>query len=98
MDFSEYLLSLLNEETTYIEAESVGENQPLRNIIFDYFGYVQAGTNGLGEKTVNYNSSFGSYDVVAVYKFDGYEKSLSDNGQIVYINDNIYVYVKRTGF
>ena len=98
MEFSDYMLSLLNEDTPYVEAEPVGENQLLRDIVFDCFGSVQSGTNGLGEITVNYYSSLGSYDVIAVYKLDGYEKSLSDDGQTVYINDNMYVYVIRIRF
>ena len=98
MDFSEYLLCCLNEDTTYIEAEPVGENQVLRDIAFGCFASVQAGTNGLGEITVNYYSSFGSYDIVAVYKPDGYEKSLTGDWKTVYINNNMYVYVIRMRF
>ena len=96
MDFSEYLLSFLNEDTTYIEAEPVGENQALRNIVFDCVGSVTAGTNAMGEISVIYRSSSDSYDTVIIFMPEGYDKSSTEDENTVYINNNMYVFVIRT--
>ena len=97
-EFSEYQLSLLDENNTMFEIEREGDMQEMRDIVFKYFGTAYAGKNGYGELTVNYNHDMNHpYYITCYYCKDGVNRSPYGNETEKVIGDNIYISLWNTG-
>lgn len=97
-EFSEYQLSLLDENNTVFEIEREGDMQEMRDIVLKYFGSAYAGKNGLGEITVNYNHGMNHpYCITCYYYKDGVNRSPYGNETEKVIGDNIYISLWNTG-
>ena len=97
-EFSEYQLSLLDENNTMFEIEREGDMQEMRDVVFKYFGTAYAGKNGYGELTVNYIHEMNHpYYITCYYYKDGVNRSPYGNETEKVIGDNIYISLWNTG-
>lgn len=97
-EFSEYQLSLLDENNTVFEIEREGDMQEMRDIVFKYFGRACAGEDGSGDVTVVYNHEMNHpYYITCIYYKDGVNRSPYGNETEKVIGDNIYIYLLVNG-
>lgn len=97
-EFSEYQLSLLDENNTMFEIEREGDMQEMRDIVFKYFGTAYAGKNGAGEFIVNYVDEMSHpYYIDCIYYQDGVNRSPYGNETEKVIGENIYICLWNTG-
>lgn len=97
-EFSEYQLSLLDENGTMFEIEREGDMQEMRDVVFKYFGTAYAGKNGTGELIVNYvDEMHHTYYISCIYYKGGTNRSPYGNETEKVIGDNIYISLWNTG-
>ena len=97
-EFSEYQLSLLDENNTVFEIEREGDMQEMRDIVLKYFGPAYAGKNGAGEVIVNYVDEMSHpYYIDCIYYQDGANRSPYGTETEKLIGDKIYIYLWNTG-
>ena len=97
-EFSEYQISLLDDNNTVFEIEREGDMQEMRDIVLKYFGYSYAVKNSEEEITVNYNHEMNHpYFITCCYYNDGVNRSPYGNETEKVIGDKIYIYLWNTG-
>ncbi|MBP1545842.1 MAG: hypothetical protein J6A37_04475 [Oscillospiraceae bacterium] len=101
IEFTEYQSSLTLERKSGFIIEHEGEMQDKRDIIFQYFRTSSTGIDEDGNAIVSYQckcGKYGSYEITLLY-FKGYGKNSNDDTETsVTINDNMRIFMLRTGF
>lgn len=92
-EFSEYQLSLMNEDNSYMIIERDGDMQEMRDIVLEPFGYyANAGINVNGEAIVNYSREASeTYMITCSYYKDGINRSPYGNDREKLIDDCIWL-------
>jgi len=101
VEFTEHQSSLTLERKSGFIIEPEGEMQEKRDIIYKYFSTSSTGIDEDGNAIVSYQckcGKYGSYEITLLY-FKGYGKNSNDDTETsVTINDNMRIFMLRTGF
>ena len=95
-EFSEYQISLLNDDDTYFIVEREGDMQEMRDIVFQPFNSATVGTNGSGEVSVWFYLHMTSYEISCYYCPNGIKKPDDDQSKV--IDDCIWIAFFRTAY
>lgn len=89
-EFSEYQLSLLNEDTPSFKIEKDGDMQDMRDIVFEYFSEARAYIFYENNLIIRYSKTFDSFIVVVTYEENGLTSDITENEQYTIFNDHMY--------
>ena len=96
-EFSEYQISLLNDDNTSFNIEREGDMQEMRDIVFRPFQQATVGTNSSsGEVSVWFYLYMPSYEINCYYCPNSIKKSDDDWSKV--IDDHIWIVFFRTAY
>ena len=97
-EFSEYQISLLNDNNTHFDIEREGDMQEMRDIVFQPFNSATVGTNSYsGVVSVWFYLYMPSYEINCYYCPNGIKKESEDDWSKV-IDDHIWIVFFRTAY
>ncbi|MCH5194294.1 MAG: hypothetical protein J1F11_10055 [Oscillospiraceae bacterium] len=97
-EFSEYQISLLNDDNTHFDIERKGDMQEMRDIVFLPFNSAAVGTNSSsGEVSVWFYLHMPSYEINCYYCPNVIIKEPEDDWSKV-IDDHIWIVFFRTAY
>ena len=96
-EFSEYQISLLNDDNTSFIVEREGDMQEMRDIVFRHFGSATVGTNSSsGVVSVWFYLHMSSYEINCYYCPNGIKAPEDDQSKV--IDDCIWIVFFRTAY
>ena len=87
---------MLNDNSSSFGIERYGENQEMRDIVFEHFDSANVGKDGTGEMTVWYFCSMPSYEINCYYCKNGVSQHESNTSKV--IDDCIWIVFTRTNY
>ena len=96
-EFSEYQISLLNDNNTHFDIEREGDMQEMRDIVFQPFNSATVGTNSFSRVvSVWFYLHMTSYEISCYYCPNGIKVNESNESKV--IDDCIWVHFSRTAY
>ena len=95
-EFSEYQISLLNDNNTHFDIEREGDMQEMRDIVFQPFNSATVGKDGSGEIGVSFYLYMPSYEISCYYCPNGIK--VNESNESKGIDDCIWVAFLRTAY
>lgn len=96
-EFSEYQISLLNDNNTHFDIEREGDMQEMRDIVFQPFNSATVGTNSSSRAvSVWFYLHMTSYEINCYYCPNGIKVNESNESKV--IDDCIWVSFSRTAY
>lgn len=95
-EFSEYQISLLNDDNICFNVEREGNMQEMRDIVFEPFDLITAGIDSSGEANIRFYLHMPSYEISCYYCPNGIKMHESNQSKV--IDDCIWISFSRTAY